>query len=160
MCALGVPVNDYTMNIVIKCCCQLYRSSDAFEVLGSCFKRDIVPDVTTFSTLLNGLVLEGRISQAQRLFAKVITNKLCEPDLVMYSTMIKGNCMTHDYVAASDLLKLMDESGCTPDVVAYNTIINSMCKHKMIDDAFKLLKKMVSQKGISADVVTYTSLIL
>nr|GEX17283.1 hypothetical protein [Tanacetum cinerariifolium] len=129
-------------------------------VLGSCFKHDIVPDVTTFNTLLNGLVLEGRISQAQRLFAKVITNKLCEPDLVMYSTMIKGNCMTHDYVAANDLLKLMDESGCTPDVVAYNTIIDSMCKHKMIDDAFKLLKKMVSQKGILADVVTYTSLIL
>ncbi|GJV70513.1 putative tetratricopeptide-like helical domain superfamily protein [Tanacetum coccineum] len=159
MCALGVPVDEYTMSIVINCCCHLYRSNDAFSVLGSCFKRNIIPNVPIFNTLLNGLVVEGRTREAERLFAKVITNKLCEPNVVMYNTMIKRHCKTHDYVAANDLLKLMDESGCKPDVFAYNTIIDSMCKHKMIDDAFKLLKQMVSQKGITPDVVTYTSLI-
>ncbi|PWA77828.1 tetratricopeptide-like helical domain-containing protein [Artemisia annua] len=159
MCALGVPVNEYTMSIVINCCCHLHRSNDAFAVLGSCFKRDIVPNTAIFNTLLNGLVVEGRIREAERLLVKVITNKLCEPNVVMYSTMIKGLCKTRDYVQAVGLLKLMDKSGCKPNVVAYSTVIDSMCKHKMIDDAFKIYKEMVFQKGIPPDAVTYNSLI-
>ncbi|GJT06910.1 putative tetratricopeptide-like helical domain superfamily protein [Tanacetum coccineum] len=160
ICALGVPVNEYTMSIVIRCCCQLHRSNDDFVVIGYCFKQDTVTNTAIFSTLLNGLVLESKIREAKRFFAKVITNKLCEPNVVIYSIMIKGHCKTHDYVAAVGLLKLMDENGCKPNVVAYTTIIDSMCKHKMIDDAFKLFKKMVLQKGMSPNVITYISLIL
>nr|GEV77569.1 hypothetical protein [Tanacetum cinerariifolium] len=162
MCAIGVPVSQYTMSIVINCCCHLYRSNDAFAVLGSCFKGNIVPHTAIFNTLLNGLVVESRILEAERFFAKEITNKLCEPNVIMYSTMIEGHCKTHDYVAANDLLKLMDGSGCKPDVVAYNTIIDSMCKHKMIEDAFKLLKQMVSQKEDekkSSNVKTFNILV-
>ncbi|GJX36411.1 pentatricopeptide repeat-containing protein [Tanacetum coccineum] len=159
ICALGVPVNEYTVSIVIRCCCQLHRSNDGFAVLGYCFKQDIVTNTAIFSTLLNGLFLESKIREAKRLFEKVITNKLCEPNVVIYSIMIKGHCKTHDYVAAVGLLKLMDENGCKPNVVAYTTIIDSKCKHKMIDDAFKLFKKMVLQKGMSPNVITYISLI-
>ncbi|GKG18236.1 tetratricopeptide repeat-like superfamily protein, partial [Tanacetum coccineum] len=40
-----------------------------------------------------------------------------------------------------------------------NTVIDSLCKDKMIDDAFKLFKEMVFQRGISSDVITYNCLI-
>ncbi|KAI3756659.1 hypothetical protein L1987_56481 [Smallanthus sonchifolius] len=92
MCSLGVPVSKYSMNIAIKCCCQLYRTNDGFAVLGCCFRRAIAPDVFTFSIILNGLVLEDKILEAEKLFKKLIKQKLCEPNVVMYSIMIKGLC--------------------------------------------------------------------
>ncbi|KAL8238667.1 hypothetical protein R6Q59_015234 [Mikania micrantha] len=159
MCVIGVPVDKYSMNISIRCCCKLYRTNDGFALLGCCFRRAVVPDACTFNTLLDGLILEDRIVEAERLFKKLIKHKLCEPDVVTYNTMIKGLCKFGNNVMAIGLLRLMDERGCEPDVVAYSTIIDSLCKVKMIDDAFKLFKEMVFDKGILPDVITYTSLI-
>ncbi|KAI3829033.1 hypothetical protein L1987_03147 [Smallanthus sonchifolius] len=159
MCVIGVPVNEYSMSIAIRCCCQLYRTNDGFALLGCCFRRAVVPNVFIFSTLLDGLVLEDRILEAERLFKKLIKQRLCEPDVVMYSTMIKGLCKFGNNVMAIGLLRLMDERGCKPNVVAYSTIIDSLCKDKMMDDAFKLFKEMVFDKGILPNVITYNSVI-
>ncbi|GJS42608.1 pentatricopeptide repeat-containing protein, partial [Tanacetum coccineum] len=127
MCALRVPVDDYTMNIITKCCCQLYRTNEAFAVFAWNFKRGIIPHVVTFNTLLNGLVLEDRIVEAEIFFKKLIKQKLCEPNVVMYSTMIKGLCKFGISATAISLLRLMDERGCKPNVVTYNNIIDSLC---------------------------------
>ncbi|GKE59877.1 tetratricopeptide-like helical domain-containing protein, partial [Tanacetum coccineum] len=159
MCVLCVPVSMYTMSIVIKCCCQLHRTKDSFSALRFCFRRAIVPDVFIFSALLDGLILEDRILDAEIYFKKLIKERLCKPDVVMYSTMIKGLCKIGNKVIAISLLKLMDERGCKPNVITYNTVIDSLCKDKLIDDAFKLFKEMVFQKGISPDVISYNCLI-
>ncbi|KAJ0716912.1 putative tetratricopeptide-like helical domain superfamily [Helianthus annuus] len=92
MCLIGVPVNEYSISIAIRCCCQMSHTNDGFALLASCFRRAVVPNVFVFSTLLDGLILEDRIIEAERLFKKLIKQKLCEPDVVMYSTMIKGLC--------------------------------------------------------------------
>lgn len=83
MCEMGVPVDSYCINIAIKCCNQLYRTNDGFAVLGSYFKRAIVPDTCTYTTLLDGLIIEDTIIEAQSLFKKLIKKKLCELDVVM-----------------------------------------------------------------------------
>ncbi|KAJ0694712.1 putative tetratricopeptide-like helical domain superfamily [Helianthus annuus] len=154
MCLIGVPVNEYSMNIAIKCCCQMSRTNNGFALLGCCFRRAVVPDVFTFSTLLDGLIREDRIIEAERLFKKLIKHKLCEPNVVIYSTMIKGLCKVGNNDIAVGLLRLMDERGCKPNVVVYSTIIDSLCKDKLIDDAFKLFNEMVSHKGILPNVIT------
>uniref|UniRef100_A0A251SX14 Putative pentatricopeptide repeat protein n=1 Tax=Helianthus annuus TaxID=4232 RepID=A0A251SX14_HELAN len=159
MCLIGVPVNEYSMSIAIKCCCQMSRTNDGFALLASCFRRAVVPNVYIFSTLLDGLVIEDRILEAENFFKKLIKQKLCEPDVVMYSTMIKGLCKFGNNDIAIGLLRLMDERGCKPNVVIYSTIIDSLCKDKLIEDAFKLFKEMVFAKGIQPDVITYNSLI-
>ncbi|KAJ0716898.1 putative tetratricopeptide-like helical domain superfamily [Helianthus annuus] len=159
MCVVGVPVDAYSMNIAIKCCCQMSRTNDGFALLGCCFRRAVVPDVFTFSTLLDGLIREDRIIEAEGFFKKLIKQKLCEPDVVMYSTMIKGLWKFGNNDIAIGLLRLMDERGCNPNVVVYSTIIDNLCKDKMIEDTFKLFNEMVFAKGIQPDVITYTSLV-
>ncbi|KAM0030445.1 putative tetratricopeptide-like helical domain superfamily [Helianthus debilis subsp. tardiflorus] len=159
MCSLGVPLDKYSISIAIKCCCQLHRTKDGFALLGCCFRRAISPNVYIYNALLDGLVLEGRTLEAEMLFKKLIKKKLCEPDVVMYSTMIKGLCKFGNNVTAIALLRLMEQKHCEPSIVTYSTIIDSLCKDKMIDDAFKLFKEMVYDKRILPDVITYTSLI-
>ncbi|XP_071728844.1 pentatricopeptide repeat-containing protein At1g03540-like [Rutidosis leptorrhynchoides] len=159
MCSIGVPLNKYTIGISIKCCCHLHRTNDGFALLGICFRQAIVPDVWIYSTLLDGLVIEGRILEAEIFFKKLIKQNLCEPNVVMYSTMIKGLCKYGKNCTAIGLLRLMNERGHKADVIAYNTIIDSLCKDKMIDDAFELFNEMVFRKGILPTVITYTSLI-
>ncbi|PWA61675.1 pentatricopeptide repeat protein [Artemisia annua] len=159
MCAIGVPVNKFTMSIAIKCCCQLHRTNDTFAILAYCFRRCIVPNVFIFSALLDGLILEDRILEAEIFFKKLIKDNICGPNVVMYNTMIKGLCKFGHNDIAIQLLRHIDERGCKPDVVTYSTIIDSLCKDKLIDEAFKLFKEMVFKKGISPNVITYNSLI-
>ncbi|KAM0069558.1 putative tetratricopeptide-like helical domain superfamily [Helianthus debilis subsp. tardiflorus] len=92
MSVIGAPVNEYSISIAIKCCCQMSRTNDGFALLASCFRRAVVPNVFIFNTLLDGLVVENRIAEAERLFKKLIKQKICEPNVVTYSTMIKGLC--------------------------------------------------------------------
>ncbi|KAL8238670.1 hypothetical protein R6Q59_015237 [Mikania micrantha] len=147
MCVIGVPVDEYSISIAIRCCCKLYRTNEGFALLGCCFRRAVEPDVWTFNTLLDGLILEDRIVEAERLFKKLIKHKLCEPDVVTYNTMIKGLCKFGNNVMAIGLLRLMDERGCEPDIVAYSTIIDSLCKDKMIDDASSFSKRWYLTKA-------------
>ncbi|KAJ0803020.1 putative tetratricopeptide-like helical domain superfamily [Helianthus annuus] len=99
------------------------------------------------------------ILEAEMLFKKLIKQKLCEPDVVTYNTMIKGLCKFGNNVTAVALLRLMEQKNCKPDIVTYNTIIDSLCKDKLIDDAFKLFNEMVLGKGVRPNVITYNSLI-
>ncbi|KAJ9535491.1 hypothetical protein OSB04_un001378, partial [Centaurea solstitialis] len=92
MTAIGAPIDVWTTNIVIKCCCQLSCTTEGFAIVAYGFKRGVIPDVCTFSTLLNGFILEDRVHEAERLFKKLIKWKLCIPNVVMYNTMIKGLC--------------------------------------------------------------------
>ncbi|KAF5781664.1 putative tetratricopeptide-like helical domain superfamily [Helianthus annuus] len=91
---------------------------------GCCFRRAIAPDVYIFNALLDGLVLEDRILEAEMLFKKLIKQKLCEPDVVMYSTMIKGLCKFGNNDTAVALLRLMEQTNCKPDIFTYSTIID------------------------------------
>ncbi|KVH91309.1 Pentatricopeptide repeat-containing protein [Cynara cardunculus var. scolymus] len=116
MVSIGVLVDVYTTNTVIMCCCQMYRTSEGFAIVAYGLKRGVVPNVFTFNTILNGLILEDRILEAKRLFKKVIKEQLCDLDVVTYNTMIKGLCKFGNNDTAISLLRMMNERGYKPIV--------------------------------------------
>ncbi|XP_012832970.1 PREDICTED: pentatricopeptide repeat-containing protein At1g62670, mitochondrial-like [Erythranthe guttata] len=155
---LGAPVNEYTMTILINCCCLLKRVDVGFAIFGVFFKHGYEPDVTTFTALLKGLFLNGKVAEAEKLFKKLLTSKICEPNEVTILTVIDGLCKTGHVLAAHDLLFLLEKTIYKPNVKAYNAVINGLCKTEMVDNALELKSRMVD-KGISPDVVTYNSMI-
>ncbi|KAL0400614.1 UNVERIFIED_CONTAM: Pentatricopeptide repeat-containing protein, mitochondrial [Sesamum latifolium] len=87
---LGAPVDVITMNIAINCYCLLSRVDFGFAILGIFFKRGCEPDVFTFNTLIRGIFLVGEVAEAENLFKKLLSDKLCEPNEVMFLTVLSG----------------------------------------------------------------------
>ncbi|KAF5940862.1 hypothetical protein HYC85_022029 [Camellia sinensis] len=154
----GIQVNICTFCIAINCYCYLNGVDFGLSLLGTLFKRGYTPDVTTFTTLINGLILQDKTPQAVELFKKLMRTREIEPDVVMYGTIVNGLCRTGNTIRAVSLLRIMEEGSCKPNTVVYSTIIDSLCKDRMVDDALKLFSTM-DEKGIFPNVVTYTSLI-
>ncbi|KAL0414046.1 UNVERIFIED_CONTAM: putative pentatricopeptide repeat-containing protein, mitochondrial [Sesamum radiatum] len=154
---LGVPVDYITMNIAINCYCLLNRVDFGFAILGTFFKGGCEPDVTTFNTLIKGLFLVGEIATAEKLFKKLLSEKLCEPTEITFVIVLNGLSKAGYILAARDLLGHFENLSCKPNVYAYSSVIDSMCKHNMADDALSLLSRMI-EKGISPNVVTYNSM--
>ncbi|XP_012832969.1 PREDICTED: putative pentatricopeptide repeat-containing protein At1g12700, mitochondrial [Erythranthe guttata] len=135
----GAPVNVYTMNILINCCCHLRGVDFSFAVFGSFLKHGYEPNVTTFNTLLKGLFLDGNVAEAEKLFKKILTLKLCELDDVTILTVIDGLCKAGRVHTARDLLLLLEKTIYKPSVKAYSAVIDCLCKGGMVDNALELL---------------------
>ncbi|XP_012845016.1 PREDICTED: putative pentatricopeptide repeat-containing protein At1g12700, mitochondrial [Erythranthe guttata] len=136
----GAPVNVYTMNILINCCCHLRWVDFSFAVFGSFLKHGYEPNVTTFNTLLKGLFLDGNVAEAEKLFKKILTLKLCEPDDVTILTVIDELCKAGRVHTARDLLLLLEKTIYKPSVKAYSAVIDCLCKGGMVDNALELLE--------------------
>lgn len=155
---LSFQVDLYTLNIEINCYCHLNGVDFGFSLLGGLFKRAYIPNVVTFTTLINGLISEDKIAEAVELFKKLIRKGEIEPNVVTYGTIVNGLCKTGSTSTAIRLLQMMEEGSCKLNTVVYSTIIDSLCKDRMPDDALNLLLEM-NEKGIRPNVVTYNSLV-
>ncbi|KAM7462402.1 LOW QUALITY PROTEIN: hypothetical protein LguiA_030523 [Lonicera macranthoides] len=116
-----------------------------------------------------GLFAQYKHSEAKKLLIKLVTEKQMKPDAVTYGTVINGLCKSGNTKIAIELLRSMETLNFEADTMIvfeadtmvywYNMIIDSLCKDRMISDAMNLLVKM-TEKGISLNVVTYTSFFL
>ncbi|XP_057780956.1 putative pentatricopeptide repeat-containing protein At1g12700, mitochondrial [Salvia miltiorrhiza] len=155
-----VPINHYTLNIAIDCYCRQKRPDFGFAILGIFFKRGYDPTVVTFTTLIKGLLLVGRVPEAAKVLKKLLVFRLCEPNERTYNTMINGVCKAVGSLHALELLCLLEkEMGiCKPDVYSYTAVIDRLCKEGKVNDALQLFSSL-GDKGISPDVVAYNSII-
>ncbi|KAL6188314.1 hypothetical protein ACLB2K_039707 [Fragaria x ananassa] len=154
----GIASDAYTLAIIINCYCHLNQMEYALSVLVHFFKLGLQPDVATFTTLIHGFVLQNRVSDAARLFRKMVEGGHCQADVVTFNTLIKGFCAIGNNTTAIQLLRKMDERGCQPNRVTYSSIIHSLSKDTLLDEAKNLFLEMIG-RGIAPDVFTYTSLI-
>ncbi|CAA7059012.1 unnamed protein product [Microthlaspi erraticum] len=90
------------------------------------------PNTVTFNTLIHGLFLHNKVSEAVALVERMVL-KGCQPDLLTYERY-------------------------RPDVFTYNTLISCLCNYGRWEDAAGLLSDMIEKK-INPDVVTFNALI-
>ncbi|PHT96500.1 hypothetical protein BC332_34574, partial [Capsicum chinense] len=87
---LDIPINDFVLNILINSYCLMHRSDCAFSLLPFYLKSGIPFNVVTFATLIRGLFAEHNLNDAVELFKKVVRENICEPNVVMYGTVMNG----------------------------------------------------------------------
>ncbi|KAM7461107.1 hypothetical protein LguiA_029228 [Lonicera macranthoides] len=61
--------------------------------LGKIMKLGYEPDILTFTTLIRGLCIGGKLALAVRFFDEIVKNGF-QPDLITYGTLINGLCKT------------------------------------------------------------------
>merc|ERR1719313_2006269 len=82
-----------------------------------------------------------------------------EPDIVTYSTLVKGFCNSGNLDRALCILKDMQEDGKnSPDEVMYNSLLDGCFKEQRPDDALKLLDDM-KKTGIAPSNYTLSMLV-
>merc|ERR1719163_1723893 len=66
-----------------------------------------------------------------------------EPDIITYSTIVKGYCLAGDVDRAFEVLKEMKGDGkYSPDEILYNSLLDGCAKQNRIQDALWLLEDM------------------
>ncbi|QBJ07475.1 hypothetical protein EYS10_02600 (plasmid) [Rahnella aquatilis] len=145
-----VPCNAYSFTILMKCFCSCSKLPFALSTFGKITKLGFHPTVVTFSTLLHGLCVEDRISEALDLF-----HQMCKPNVVTFTTLMNGLCREGRVVEAVALLDRMLEDGLQPNQITYGTIVDGMCKMGDTVSALNLLRKMEEVSHIKPNVVIW-----
>merc|ERR1719301_447708 len=80
-----------------------------------------------------------RVSQ---LLEDMKTNRV-DPDIITYSTIVKGYCNSGDVDRAFQVLKEMKRDGIyAPDEILYNSLLDGCARQGRVDQALRLLEDM------------------
>jgi pentatricopeptide repeat protein len=116
----------------------------AFAVYDTMQARGVVGNTITYNTMLNALVRCGDIRRLPQLLEDMRSaSPQVEPDMITYSTIMKGYCSSGDLDKGLELLRDMVASGqYAPDEVMYNSLLEGCAKEQRLEDALTLLNKM------------------
>merc|ERR1719160_1857496 len=86
-------------------------------------------------------------------------NSKSEPDIITYSTLVKGFCLAGDVDRAFKTFEEMKSDGMfSPDEIMYNSLLDGCAKQHRVEDAQKLLQDM-QDCGVSPSNYTLSILV-
>merc|ERR1719157_163641 len=69
-----------------------------------------------------------------------------EPNIVTYSTILKGHCQAGDMTLAFSVLKEMRcDTKLKPDEIMYNSLLDGCAKSNLFEEGHDLLKQMLKE---------------
>ncbi|KAF8111135.1 hypothetical protein N665_0076s0131 [Sinapis alba] len=155
MVGRGTLPNLVTYTIMIQTYCrlmELQKANDLFEVMK---QRGIVPDLIIYTVLFHGYlkldkehhetgsvqggdVINGKAKQIW----KELAAACIEPDVKIYTVLMKYHCKIGNLDIATDILYRMIECGLKPDNVTYNALISAYHRKGYTDKAATLVTEL------------------
>merc|ERR1719261_395763 len=80
------------------------------------------------------------------------------PDLISYSTLIKGHCTRGDLEQGLQLLGLMQRRNISPDAIVFNSILDG-CAHKQMRTLTEQVLRDMENAGIAPSNFTLSILV-
>merc|ERR1719272_2818068 len=104
--------------------------------------RGVPLNTITFNSMLDACAKCCTMDRAQGLLEDMQKSKV-EPDIITYSTIVKGYCLEGDVERAFKVLEDMKgDDKFAPDEIMYNSILDGCAKQHRVDDALRLLDEM------------------
>ena len=97
-------------------------------------QHNIMPDLVSYSIVIDDLCKEGLVDPALELFLKM-TCKGVAPDVVTYTSLIHGVCMLGRLIEAERLFNGMVDRNISPDVQTFNVLVDAFCEEAMVEKA-------------------------
>lgn len=144
----------------------------AFLLHDEMIKKGILPDVVTYSVLINGLNKAARTKEAKRLLFRMYYEESI-PENIKYDalmdcctkagfksvvSLLKGFCMKGLISEADKVFELMLERKWKPDGAVYSILIRGHCRGGNVQKALELHKEMI-QAGFVPNASSSISLV-
>uniref|UniRef100_A0ACD5TH83 Uncharacterized protein n=1 Tax=Avena sativa TaxID=4498 RepID=A0ACD5TH83_AVESA len=130
----------------------------ALAVLEAMDADGVAPDAVACTVLVGVYACHLQRFDAAYEVVRWMTENGLPPDVVTYSTLIRGLCSAGRVAEALGVLDLMLEEGCRPNAHTYTPIMHAYCTAGMIHEAKRLLDSMIAA-GCAPSTVTYNVLI-
>jgi len=104
-------------------------------------EQGIACNTISFNTMIDANCKTGRMDRAEQLFADL---EMCgSPDVVTYSTMVKGYCMSGDIDKGFKVLRKMLAGGQhDPDEILFNSLLDGCARQHRVEEALSLVEEM------------------
>merc|ERR1719171_111292 len=143
---------------VIKGFAHAKKVERVWSVWQEMLSKGIPPVLTTYNALLDACARNGSPDRMPELVADMKKRGLM-PNIITYSTVLKGYCLRGDLSAAFAALDEMKrETPLKPDEIMYNTLLDGCAMAGLFDEGVKLLEQM-QRDGIRPSNFTLSILV-
>lgn len=116
------------------------------------------PNLVSYNALMDSLITCGDNDACAKTFLSLQQDGF-EPDIISYSTYLKGLCRSKQSLKAYSLyLQLKEDKRFKLDEVFFNLLLDGLGKDKQYEKAKQVYRDMQAL-GVKAGIVTYSILI-
>merc|ERR1719161_1946327 len=107
-------------------------------------ERGLPANTVTYNTMIDACARCWAMDRVPQLLESMRKEQV-EPDLVTYSSLVKGYSLAGDVRRGFKVFEEMKSSGkVMPDEIIYNVLLDGCAKETLVDEALKLLEGMQS----------------
>jgi len=114
--------------------------------------------VVTYNTIMDACARCGHMERV----AEVLNNMQqagIAPNIITYSTMIKGHCQAGELQKAFGLLeKMRRDTNLKPDEIMYNSLIDGCSQNNLVDEGLRLFQQM-QDEGVRPSNFTLSAVV-
>lgn len=118
------------LRTLVKC----KRSSEAIDLVEEMVLSGVIPDIQTYSGLMQHFALEGDLRKVQKLLGMVRQSGL-EPDAYMYQILIRAYCKRERAALALRAFEDMRTADLWPDAATKNLLVKSLWGERKLREA-------------------------
>ncbi|KAK4773707.1 hypothetical protein SAY87_028726 [Trapa incisa] len=152
----NIVPDKISYGILIKSYCEARSPEKGLALLREMEQKGLEVTAITFTTILDALYKLGKIDEAEKLWAEMVS-KGCELDSAVYNIKIM-NAQDVGPQTVKDIIEEMKENGVEPSTVSYNYLITSYSKAGLIEDAMKVYEGL-RENGCRPNAVTFRTLV-
>eukprot|EP00443_Scrippsiella_acuminata_P095809 CAMPEP_0115615570 /NCGR_PEP_ID=MMETSP0272-20121206/22689_1 /TAXON_ID=71861 /ORGANISM="Scrippsiella trochoidea, Strain CCMP3099" /LENGTH=1079 /DNA_ID=CAMNT_0003051483 /DNA_START=195 /DNA_END=3433 /DNA_ORIENTATION=- len=105
-------------------------------------KQSLQYSIVTYNALIDACVRSGEMNRVSLLLEQMSDDRI-EPNVITYSTVLKGYCQDNRIDKAFEVLEDMKKSAdFSPDEVTYNTLLDGCARYGMLERGLALLQDM------------------
>merc|ERR1740117_1006450 len=114
--------------------------------------------IVMYNTLIDACARCGRMEQLSTILGDMKAHSI-KPNVITYSTTLKGYCQNGDIQKAFLILEQMkQESNLKPDEIMYNSLLDGCAQNNLVEEGLRLLDEMQAE-GVQPSNFTLSVLV-
>jgi pentatricopeptide repeat protein len=156
---VGTHKNTILYATLIKGCGFEKDLKNAMELFREMPHEDVPYNTITYNSIIDACIKCGDLPQAEQLLREMTApDSSLEPDLITFSTLLKGYCHVGDIDKALRVAEAIKERGLRKDELVYNTLMDGCVKANDITAGVGLFEEMV-QQHMRPSAITHSILV-